>query len=66
MFSFGDKSNVIEKARKVSAKGDTFKAIEILRNALTNEESDLPLVLEIMHTFLTIDKLNEVVVWAKK
>ncbi len=66
MFSFGDKSNVIDKARKVLSKGDSIKAVEILRNALTNDESDLPLILEIMHTYLTVDKLNEVIVWAKK
>ena len=66
MFSFGDKSNVIDKARKVLSKGDSVKAVDILRNALTNDESDLPLILEIMHTYLTVDKLNEVIVWAKK
>jgi tetratricopeptide (TPR) repeat protein len=66
MFSFGDKSNVIDKARRVLSKGDSVKAVEILRNALTNDESDLPLILEIMHTYLTVDKLNEVIVWAKK
>ncbi len=66
MFSFGDKSNVIDKARRVSARGDASKAIEILKNALTQEESDLSLILEIMHTYLTMDKLNEVIVWAKK
>lgn len=66
MFSFGDKSNTIDKARRVSSKGEPSKAVEILKNAFTQEESDLPLILEIMHTYLIMDKLNEVTVWAKK
>jgi tetratricopeptide (TPR) repeat protein len=66
MFSFGDKSNVIDKARRVLSKGDSSKAVDILKSALTDDESDLPLILEIMHTYLTTDKLNEVIVWAKK
>lgn len=66
MFGFGDKSSVIDKARRVVSKGEPSKAVEILKNALTDEESDLPLILEIMHTYNTMDKLNEVIVWAKK
>lgn len=66
MFAFGDQSNLIDKARRVAAKGDSLKAIKILKNALRNEESDLPLILEIMHTYHAIDKLNEVIIWAEK
>lgn len=66
MFTFGDKSRIIDKARKVSTRGNPEKAIQILENSLTNEESDLSLILEIMHIYLNMDKLNEVIVWAKK
>lgn len=66
MFSLEDKYNIIDKARRVASRSDPSKAIKILKDALTHEESDLPLMLEIMHTYHTMDKLNEVIVWAKK
>jgi tetratricopeptide (TPR) repeat protein len=66
MFTFGDQSNLIEKARRVASKGDYLKAVKILQGALRNAESDLPLVLEIMHLYHSIDKLNEVIIWAEK
>ncbi len=66
MFSFGDQSNLIDKARRVASKGDSLKAVQILQNALRNEESDLPLILEIMHLYHSVDKLNEVIIWAEK
>ena len=66
MFSFGNKSHIIDKARRVVAKGSPEKAIEILREGLTKDGTDLPLILEIMHTYTTMDKFNEVIVWAKK
>ncbi len=66
MFTFGDQSNLIDKARRVAAKGDSLKAVQILQNALRNHNSDLPLILEIMHTYHAIDKLNEVIIWAEK
>jgi len=66
MFSFGDQSNLIDKARRVASKGDSLKAVQILQNALRNEESDLPLILEIMHLYHAVDKLNEVIIWAEK
>ncbi len=66
MFSFGDQSNLIDKARRVASKGDTLKAVQILQNALRNDESDLPLILEIMHLYHAVDKLNEVIIWAEK
>jgi tetratricopeptide (TPR) repeat protein len=66
MFSFGDQSNLIDKARRVASKGETLKAVQILQNALRNDESDLPLILEIMHLYHSIDKLNEVIIWAEK
>ena len=66
MFTFGDQSNLIDKARRVASKGDSLKAVQILQNALRNEESDLPLILEIMHLYHSVDKLNEVIIWAEK
>jgi tetratricopeptide (TPR) repeat protein len=66
MFNFSDHSNVIDKARRVAAKGESLKAVKILQNALREDNSDLPLILEIMHTYHAIDKLNEVIVWAEK
>lgn len=66
MFTFGDQSNLIEKARRVSSKGDYLKAVQILQSALRNQNSDLPLILEIMHTYHSVDKLNEVIIWAEK
>ncbi len=66
MFTFGDQSNLIDKARRVASKGDSLKAIKILQGALRNDESDLPLILEIMHLYHSIDKLNEVIIWAEK
>ncbi|MEA1913611.1 MAG: hypothetical protein U9N06_07290 [candidate division WOR-3 bacterium] len=66
MFSLEDKYNIIDKARRVASRSDPSKAIKILKDTLTHEESDLPLMLEIMHTYHTMDKLNEVIVWAKK
>ena len=66
MFSFGDQSNLIDKARRVASKGDYLKAVQILQSALRNENSDLPLVLEIMHIYHSVDKLNEVIIWAEK
>ncbi|MEO0293925.1 MAG: tetratricopeptide repeat protein [candidate division WOR-3 bacterium] len=66
MFNFSDQSNIIDKARRAAAKGEYLKAIKILQNALKNEPSDLPLILEIMHTYHAIDKLNEVIIWAEK
>jgi tetratricopeptide (TPR) repeat protein len=66
MFTFGDQSNLIDKARRVASKGDSLKAVQILQNALRNDNSDLPLILEIMHTYHSIDKLNEVIIWAEK
>jgi len=66
MFSFGDQSNLIDKARRVTSKGDYLKAVQILQSALRNQNSDLPLILEIMHTYHSVDKLNEVIIWAEK
>ncbi len=66
MFTFGDQSNLIDKARRVASKGDSLKAVQILQSALRNDNSDLPLILEIMHTYHSIDKLNEVIIWAEK
>lgn len=66
MFSFGDQSNLIDKARRVASKGDSLKAVQILQNALRDDESDLPLILEIMHLYHAVDKLNEVIIWAEK
>ena len=66
MFSFGDQSNLIDKARRVASKGDSLKAVKLLQGALRNAESDLPLILEIMHLYHAIDKLNEVIIWAEK
>jgi len=66
MFTFGDQSNLIDKARRVASKGDYLKAVKILQAALRNDESDLPLILEIMHLYHSIDKLNEVIIWAEK
>jgi tetratricopeptide (TPR) repeat protein len=66
MFTFGDQSNLIDKARRVASKGDSLKAVQILQSALRNDNSDLPLILEIMHTYHAIDKLNEVIIWAEK
>jgi tetratricopeptide (TPR) repeat protein len=66
MFTFGDQSNLIDKARRVASKGDSLKAVKILQGALRNDESDLPLILEIMHLYHAIDKLNEVIIWAEK
>jgi tetratricopeptide (TPR) repeat protein len=66
MFTFGDQSNLIDKARRVASKGDSLKAVKILQAALRNDESDLPLILEMMHLYHSIDKLNEVIIWAEK
>jgi len=66
MFTFGDQSNLIDKARRVASKGDSLKAVKILQGALRKDESDLPLILEIMHLYHAIDKLNEVIIWAEK
>jgi tetratricopeptide (TPR) repeat protein len=66
MFSFGDQSNLIDKARRVASKGDYLKAVQILQSALRNQNSDLPLILEIMHIYHSVDKLNEVIIWAEK
>ncbi len=66
MFTFGDQSNLIDKARRVASKGDHLKAVKILQGALRNDESDLPLILEIMHLYHSVDKLNEVIIWAEK
>ena len=66
MFTFGDQSNLIDKARRVAAKGDHLKAVKILQSALRNDESDLPLILEIMHLYHSVDKLNEVIIWAER
>ena len=66
MFSFGDQSNLIDKARRVASKGDSLKAVRILQNALRDDESDIPLILEIMHLYHSVDKLNEVIIWAEK
>ncbi|MEJ2567683.1 MAG: hypothetical protein P8Z50_02215, partial [candidate division WOR-3 bacterium] len=37
-----------------------------MQGALRTEESDLPLILEIMHLYHSVDKLNEVIIWAEK
>jgi len=66
MFTFGDQSNLIDKARRAASKGDSLKAIKILQGALRNDESDLPLILEIMHLYHSLDRLNEVIIWAEK
>ncbi len=66
MFAFGSKDKVIEKARKLFLNGKPDKAIETLESAITNEPSDLPVILEIMHLYGQINKFKELIIWAKK
>lgn len=66
MFTFGSKDKIIEKARKLFLNGKPDKAIETLESAITNEPSDLPVILEIMHIYSQINKFKELIVWAKK
>lgn len=66
MFTFGSKDKVIEKARKLFLNGKPDKAIETLESAITNEPSDLPVILEIMHIYGQTSKFKELIIWSKK
>jgi len=66
MFGFGGKEKVIDKARRLVISGKTEKALEVLQSALTGDESDLSLILEIMHLYSSLGHFKEVIIWAKK
>jgi len=66
MFGFGGKEKVIDKARRLVISGKTEKALEVLQGALTGDESDLSLILEIMHLYSSMGHFKEVIIWAKK
>ncbi len=66
MFGFGGKEKVIDKARRLVISGKPEKALEVLQSALTGDDSDLPLILEIMHVYSSMGHFKEVIIWAKK
>ena len=66
MFGFGGKDKIIEKARKISLAGKKDRALGILENAITGEEDDLPLILEIIDIYSQDNRTAEIVIWLKK
>jgi len=66
MFGFGGKDKIIEKARKNFLAGKKDRALGILENAITGEEDDLPLILEIIDIYSQDNRTAEIVIWLKK
>ena len=66
MFGFGGKDKIIDKARRIYLSGKKEKALEILKNVITGEEDDLPVILEIIDIYSQENRTSEIVIWLKK